>query len=126
MIPPDVASGRVERTVPSVLRASGSVKTSSVGMFGTCTVPPAVSSVPAPQLNAGVNPIVRSVPGPVNRSASKRRSVSSAARERSFSTCARHAATGSASSSRTAFATSSQSRSTSGVPKIFVAQFSFG
>ena len=33
-------SGRVERTVPSVRRASGVVKTSSVGRFGTCGIPP--------------------------------------------------------------------------------------
>ena len=36
---PWIWSGRVERTVPSTRRASGVVKTSSVGMFATCLMP---------------------------------------------------------------------------------------
>ena len=44
-------AARVERTVPSVRRQSGVVKTSSVGMFGTCWRPHAV--VDRPERPAG-------------------------------------------------------------------------
>jgi hypothetical protein len=40
---PASASGRVDVTTPSVRRASGVANTSSVGMFGTCRIPEAVS-----------------------------------------------------------------------------------
>ena len=41
---PDTNSGLVEVTVPSTRSGSGVVKTSSVGMFGACTIPSTVGS----------------------------------------------------------------------------------
>ena len=64
--------------------------------------------------------------GARNRTASKRRSFSDAARALSVSMCSRQAATGSGSSSRTVDATTSQSRSTSGSPSTSSAQPAFG
>ncbi len=112
--------------VPSARRASGEVKTSSVGMFGTWRRPWTVSISAAVQRAAGDSPTRRSVPGPRKRTASKLRSFRSAARSSRLSTCCLHAATGSGSSRRTARATSSHSRSTSGSPKILAAQPSLG
>ena len=50
--------------------------------------------------SGGMRPIVRSVSGPRNRTASKARSFSASARAWSIAACSRHAATGSGSSSR--------------------------
>jgi hypothetical protein len=61
---PRRGNGSVERSVPSVLRASGVVKTSSVGMFATYVIPEAVSDEPDPHGTFGRSPTVRSVPGP--------------------------------------------------------------
>ena len=73
---PPSASGRVERTVPSVRRQSGVVKTSSVGMFGTCAMPVGGLDRRRPiQRAPGSSPTVRSVPGPAKWSASKRELV---------------------------------------------------
>ncbi len=51
VVPPS-DSGIVERTVPCVRRQSGAVKTSSVGRFGTISMPPFVVVPAAPQLAA--------------------------------------------------------------------------
>ncbi len=85
-----------------------------------CARHPSASATPASA------PTVRSVPAPRKRIASKRRSSSSAARSCSRAMCARHAATGSLSSSRVATATASHSRSTSGSPNTACAQPGFG
>ena len=114
---PESASGIVARTVPSARRRSGVVKTSSVGMFATYARPSTVSSPAEHQSERGVRPMVRSVPSPLNLTASKRRSLSRAARSLRVSMCWRHAATGSGSSRRVAVATASHNRSTSGSPK---------
>ena len=100
----------VDRTVPSVRRASGAVKTSSVGMLGTWVRPSAVFSRAHPSRTPCGQPIVRSFPGPRIRSASKPRSVSEAARATSRSTCVLPGLHRIGSSRRTAFATFSQSR----------------
>ena len=60
---PWICNGSVDRTVPSVRRQSGVVKTSSVGMFATCLIPIDSSSA-ACHSDSGCRPIVRSVPGP--------------------------------------------------------------
>ena len=62
---PASASGLVERTVPSVRRQSGAVKTSSVGRFATWKMPSTVSPPPPIQRAPGRSPTVRSVPGPL-------------------------------------------------------------
>ncbi len=93
-------SGNVERTVPSVSRRSGVVKTSSVGTFTMCGIPSTVSSAPVSQRCPSGRPTRRSVPGPTKRTATKLRSSSVAARRRSRAMCSRQAATGSGSSSR--------------------------
>ena len=46
MLPPS-ESGNVERTVPSVSRRSGVVKTSSVGTLTMCEMPSTVVSAPS-------------------------------------------------------------------------------
>ena len=75
MIEPESSSGIVAETWPSTRSGSGVPKTSSVGMFGEWRRPSTVSRSPAAQCADGKRPIVRSVPGPWRRSASKRRSV---------------------------------------------------
>ncbi len=111
---------------PSARRQSGVVKTSSVGMFGMCAIPLAVSNVAQSQLAPGMRPTVRSVPGPRNRIASNPRRLRASARAWSVSACVLHAATGSGSSILVARATASHRRSTSGSPKTCVAQPAFG
>ena len=123
---PAARSGAVERTVPSARRQSGLVKTSSVGRFGMCRIPPAVLFVAEPQAAPWLSPIVRSVPGPRKRIASNARVFSASALAWSISACSCQAATMSSASSRVAVATASHRRSMSGSPKICVAQPSFG
>ena len=89
-------------------------------------MPCAVSNAAHRQSASGTSPIVRSVPGPRKRIASKPRSLRASARACNLAVCARQAATGSGSSSRVAVATASQRRSTSGSPKTCVAQPVFG
>ncbi len=60
---PWICSGSVERTWPSTRRESGVVKTSSVGMFATWSMPFEWSSAACHALS-GWRPIIRSVPGP--------------------------------------------------------------
>jgi len=48
-----------------VRRKSGEVNTSSVGRFGTCLVPQAVSKRALIHFERSLRPMVRSVPGPV-------------------------------------------------------------
>ena len=80
-----------------------------------------------PARRPGSRPTVRSVPGPVKRIASRASCVELLAAARAASRRgARHAATGSGSSSRTDCATASQSRSTSGSPNICCAWPSVG
>ena len=74
--PPSSCTGRVARTVPSVRRASGVVKTSSVGMFATVARPQLVVMPPDIQRAREVRPTVRSVSGPEKCSASNPRSAS--------------------------------------------------
>ena len=79
----------------------GAVNTSSVGRFGTCRWPQAVSASAATQRDCGSRPTVRSVPGPGSGS---RRSGARSASARAWSIlsmCSRQAATGSGSSRRT-------------------------
>ena len=80
---------------PSVRRQSGVVKTSSVGMFGMCSMPLVVSNVAHIQRDAGSSPTTRSVPGPRNRMASKPALVERGGARASLAACSRHAATGS-------------------------------
>ena len=91
---PFTTSGIVERTTPSVRRRCGVVKTSSVGMFTTISMPVVVSSEPEFQRDCGIRPTKRSVPGPRKRTPSKRRSLRIAARSPSFAMWVRQAATG--------------------------------
>ena len=69
------SSGRCPRCDAS--RAS--VNTSSVGRFGTISMPPVVRVAPPPHFASGISPTTRSVPGPRNRTASSARPFSVAA-----------------------------------------------
>ena len=100
---PASASGRVERTVPSVRRQSGAVKTSSVGRFATWKMPSTVSPPPPIQRAPGQEADRQVGAGPVEVDRVEGVLVQLAwQRAMSFSLCARQAATGSGSSSRTA------------------------
>ena len=112
--------------MPVVRRQSGVVKTSSVGMFGRCSIPEVVSNVAQIQRDASSRPTMRSVPGPRKRTASKPRSLRASSACASVAACSCHACTGSSASSRIAVATACQRRSTSGSPKTVRAQPSFG
>ena len=67
---PEVNSGLVDVTSPSTRSGSGVVNTSSVGMLGWCSIPSAVSNLAASHRLDGSSPMVRSVPGPSNRTRS--------------------------------------------------------
>ena len=102
IVPPS-CSGRVERTVPSVRRQSGHVKTSSVGRFGDVVDPvDRLQRRRRIQRAPGSRPTVRSVPGPVKwmRVELERVQLLGSARA-GCRVCARQAATGSSSSRRT-------------------------
>ena len=123
---PAARRGAVERTTPSARRQSGLVKTSSVGMFGMCSMPASVRIRAQVQCASGTSPTVRSVPGPLKRTASKERSFRSSARACRREAWSFQASTGSSSSRRVAVATAPHSRSTSGSPKTCFAQPGLG
>ena len=83
--PPSSCTGRVARTVPSVRRASGVVKTSSVGMSATVARPQLAVMPPDIQRARDVRPTVRSVSGPAKCSALIPRSASCSGAERELS-----------------------------------------
>jgi len=99
VVRPRSASGIVERTVPSARMRWGLVKTSSVGMFATCSMPFETSEAACHSLSA-CSPIVRSVPGPLRWSESKRRSVIRSALATIVFIRSRQASTGSSESRR--------------------------
>ena len=125
-IVPSSESGLVERTWPSARSRSGVAKTSSVGRFGTKLWPKVVFASAACQLESGSRPTVRSVPGPRKWIESKRRRLRISARFESLAMCSRQAPIGSGSSSLTVCSIARQRRSTSGSPKIALAQPSVG
>ena len=88
-------------TCPSARSGSGVVKTSSVGRFGMCSMPPTVSKRAACQRGAGQQPDRQVGAGTlvVQRVEARARSAAAAA-PTSVSARSRHAAIGSASSSR--------------------------
>ena len=111
MTVPGSASGLVARTTPSTRSGSGVENVSSVGRFGTCSMPSTVWNEAAIQRDEGSRPTRRSVPGPSKCSASKRRPSSRSAAPTSAASRSRHAASGSSSSSRQTWRSCSHSRS---------------
>ena len=80
-----ITAGRVRDTEPSARLQSGATNISSVGRLGRNQSPPLSVAKPPCQIEPGMSPMVKSVPGPVKRSESICIALSRSARRLSVS-----------------------------------------
>lgn len=92
-VPDERGTGETDMTVD--LSGSGTVKTSSVGRFGACSIPRALTMTGCSQRPPGSRPTLKSVPAPSKRTEVSLSVVSSLARSCSSFSRSRHAWTGS-------------------------------